>query len=88
MRPGLRSLEPAEETKRIVQRLFLSQTMNQAADSYLGPASWAIVRRQKLLHITLPLSDGRQLQVTASVGYPAANVDRLDELVRQVYPGK
>jgi hypothetical protein len=81
MRPGIRSLEPAVETARIVTRMFLSQAMNQAADQYLGRANWAIVRREGLVQITFPLPEGKQVQVTASLDYPISKVDKLNGLV-------
>ncbi len=81
MRPGLKSLEPAAETERIVTRMFLNQAMNQATDQYLGRAIWSIVRREELVQITFPFADGKQLQITASLTYPISKVNKLAKVV-------
>jgi len=84
MRPGVRSLEPAAETPKIVTRMFLNQGINQAIDPYLGRASWAIVRREKLIQITFPLPEQKQLQITASLGYPISKVAKLRRYLNEL----
>ena len=84
MRPGVRSLEPKEETAKIVTRMFLTQSMNQAADPFLGRANWVIVRRESLVQITFPLPAGEQLQITATLEYPISKVANLAQFVNQL----
>jgi len=84
MRPGVRSLEPAAETERIVTRMFLNQAMNQATDPYLGRARWAIVRREKLVQITFPLPEQKVLQITATLDYPISKVGKLGQYVNRL----
>ncbi len=84
MRPGLKSLEPAVETARIVTRMFLNQAMNQATDPYLGRVMWSIIRREKLVQITFPLPGQRQLQITATVDYPISKAAKLARYTGQL----
>jgi len=83
MRRGVQSLEPASETAKIVTRMFLNQGTAQANDSYLGRTSWVIIRREKLIQITFPLAEKKQLQITATVDYPISKVAKLNEYVNQ-----
>jgi hypothetical protein len=84
MRPGMKPLEPEAETARIVTRMFLNQAMNQATDQYLGRAGWAIVRRERLVQITFPLPEQKQLQITASLDYPISKVPKLGQYIAKV----
>jgi hypothetical protein len=84
MRPGVRPLEPPAETAKIVTRMFLNQAMNQATDPYLGRASWAIVRREKLVQVTFPLPEQKQLQITATLDYPISKVAKLAQYVNKL----
>ena len=84
MRPGFKSLEPDEETERIVTRMFLNQAMNQATNPYLGRAIWSIVRRERLVQITFPLAEERQLQITATLEYPISKVNKLGQFVERL----
>ena len=70
MRHGVRSLEPAAETARIVTRMFLNQGLAQVNDPSLGRTRWIMIQRDKVIQITFPLPEGRQLQIAASIGYP------------------
>lgn len=84
IRPGVRFLEPAAETERIVTRMFLNQAMNEASDQYFGRVSWAVIHREKLVQITFPLLGKKQLQITAARDYPVSKVARLGRYVNQL----
>jgi hypothetical protein len=84
MRPGVQSLEPREETARIVTKMFLNQAINQTIDPFLGRASWAIIRRERLIQITFPLAGQRQLQITAALDYPISKVAKLGQYVNRL----
>jgi hypothetical protein len=82
MRPGMKPLEPEAETERIVTRTFL----DQATDPYLGRARWAIVRRERLVQVTFPLSGDRQLQLAASADYTVSKVAKLSQYLDDLGP--
>ena len=84
MRPGFKFLEPKSETQKIVMRMFLNMAIDKATDPYLGSVSWAMVRRKKLLHITFPLAEGRQVQITATIAFPLSNMTKLGKLVAKL----
>jgi hypothetical protein len=81
MRPGVQSLEPAEETEKIVTRMFLNQAIDQATDPYLGRTNWAIIRREKLIQITFPLPERKHLQIAASLDYPISKAAKLGSYI-------
>lgn len=81
IRRGVRFLEPAAETERIVIRMFLNQAMNQVSDPYFGRVNWAVVNREKLLQITFPAPGKKQVQITATRGYPMSKVAKLSKYV-------
>lgn len=84
IRHGVRFLEPAEETEKIVIRMFLNQAMNEASDPYFGRVNWAIIHREQLVQITFPLPGQRQLQITAKLDYPISKVAKLGRLIDQL----
>jgi hypothetical protein len=84
LRRGVRYLEPEAETARIVTRAFLNQAMNQASDPFFGRVDWAVVHREKLIQITFPLPEQRQLQITTALGYPISRVGKLGRYVKQL----
>lgn len=84
MRPGVRALEPEAETAKIVTRNYLKGAIDQAIDPYFGRASWAIIRREKLIQITFPLPGQKQLQIAAKVDYPISKVAKLGQYVNQL----
>lgn len=84
MRPGVRPLEPTDETARIVTRMFLNQAIHQATDPYLGRARWTIVRREKLVQATFSLSGEKQLQITATLDYPISKVAKLGQYAEKL----
>jgi len=84
MRPGVRAMEPRGETARIVTRNYLKGAIDAAIDPFLGRASWAIIRREKLIQITFPLRGRRQLQITAKLAYPISKVPKLGRYVDQL----
>ena len=81
MRPGVQSLEPSDETHRIVARSWLRRQISAADDIYLGSVSWVIIRRKKVLQITFPLSKNRQLQIAAAPSYPISKLPALTRFV-------
>jgi hypothetical protein len=84
MRPGIQSLEPSVETAMIVTRMFLNQGINQTNDRYLGRTLWAIIRREKLVQMTFPLPQQKQMQITATLDYPISKVNALRKYVDQI----
>ena len=84
MRPGVQYLEPAAETAKIVTRMFLNQAIVQANDRHLGRVSWVMVRREKLLQITFPLPERKQLQIATRLDYPISKVTKLVKYANQL----
>jgi hypothetical protein len=84
IRPGLKYLEPSKQTRLIVTRTFLNQVMSETSDRYFGRVNWALVHREKLLQITFPLKNRRQLQITASLRYPISRVPKLVRYASQL----
>lgn len=64
--------------------MFLNQTMSRASDPYFGRVNWAIIHREKLVQITLPLPGQKQMQITAALGYPVSKVAKLGRYVNQL----
>jgi Family of unknown function (DUF6659) len=81
IRPGVRFLEPSAETERIVIRSFLNQAMNEASDPYFGRVNWSVIHREKLVQVSFPVPGKKQLQITATRGYPISNVAKLSKYV-------
>ena len=79
-RAGLESLEPGEQTGRIIARWSLARGMTSASDEYFGEMKTIIIRRTKLVELLFPLSDYMVI-ISANPTFPLEKTAKLESLL-------
>lgn len=82
-RTGVDSLEPPEETEKLVRRWVLAKGMTSGADNFFGRMKTIIVRREKLVEMFFPLSE-QNVIITADPGFPLDEIPRLEILLSKL----
>jgi len=83
-RAGLQSLEPPEETGRIVERWTIAKGLTAGTDNFFGRMKTIIVRREKLVELLFPLSD-QMVIISAHPAFPLDKIPRLERLLEKLF---
>lgn len=73
---GASSLEPPEQTARILERFAVARGMTTGADSFYGKMETIIVRREKLTELLFPVA-GQMVLVGAETNFPLEKTAQL-----------
>lgn len=79
-RARLESLEPPEETGRIVERWTIARGMTSGTDEFFGRMKTIIVRREKLVEMLFPSSE-HMVIISAHPSFPLDRTPRLENLL-------
>lgn len=79
-RARLESLEPPEETGRIVERWTIARGMTSGTDKFFGRMKTIIVRREKLVEMLFPSSE-HMVIISAHPSFPLDRTPRLENLL-------
>ncbi|HXW94640.1 MAG TPA: hypothetical protein VEJ19_02895 [Nitrososphaerales archaeon] len=79
-RAGLDSLEPPEETRRILERWSIARSMTSGSDEFFGRMKTIIVRREKLVEMLFPSSDYMVI-ISAHPSFPLEKTAKLESLL-------
>ena len=82
-RARLESLEPPEETGRIVERWTIARGMTAGTDKFFGSLKTIIVRREKLVEMLFPLSDYTVI-ISAHPAFPLDRTPKLEALLNKL----
>ena len=83
MRSGIPSLEPEEEASKVDLHMAVIRGMTEAARSYLGAMDYAVVHREKLMLVVIPVPEGNTVLVSAEPDFPLEKVEELLEAVKE-----
>lgn len=87
MRPGLKSLEPNGEAKKVDLQVVVARGMNETTQEFLGKTDYLIVHREKMILFAFPRDDKKTVLVTAEPGFPPQKAKELLRLVDKYYRG-
>ena len=82
-RAGLESLEPPEETERLLSRWALAKGLTSGANDYFGELKTIIVRREKLVELLFPLSEYMVI-ISAHPSFPLEKTSQLEGLLEKL----
>jgi hypothetical protein len=82
-RLGITSLEPEEQTVRVLQQTALSRGIGESSNGFHGRVRCVVVLREKLTIIVFPLFD-TTLVVTADPDFPLERTADLGRLLDEV----
>ena len=79
-RARLESLEPPEETGRIVERWTIARGMTTGTDDFFGRMKTIIVRRERLVELLFPSSEHMAI-ISADPAFPLDKTPKLERLL-------
>lgn len=79
-RPGVSSLEPEEETNRILVRAALTYSMTTSMNRHHGRLRAAILIKDKVVLVSFMLME-RIMLISAEPGFPVGRVEELGRLI-------
>lgn len=83
MRPGIKSLEPLDQTSLIVLRTAIGGKTMGASDPQLSKTKFGIVCREEVIQMIFSLPGHQQLQVAADTGFPLAQSTAIEQVLKR-----
>jgi len=84
-RPKVESLEPPEQTDRIMERFALAKGMTSGSDAFYGKLLTIVVRREKLVELLFPFSQ-QMLIISAESDFPMEAIPKLEGMLERLNP--
>jgi len=82
-RAGTDSLEPPEETRRIMVRWAIAKGLTSGSDRFFGEVKTIIVRRERLVEFLFPSSECMVI-ISAHPAFPLEKIPQLENLLRRM----
>lgn len=83
MRPGVKAMEPHDQTAGIVLQTAVGSKAFQASESHIGRARYGIIRRDRLVQIVFALPKDRELQIATTASFPINKVELMENVVKK-----
>jgi len=81
MRPGVKSLNSDAEEKKLVFQITVTSRMAETARLSLGKADLIIIRRKKVMLISIPTRSGGTVLVATEPDFPLRKVEVLGKVI-------